>query len=103
LLQILRRVSCRLEPLEPLLGCSARPSPLRGWFETFDDRDDVSLVLKTFPNPHNDVAAQLAANRQAQDQHKTLSEQLAKCREENGLLQEIHVDRPFFDLIFKRL
>jgi glycosyltransferase involved in cell wall biosynthesis len=36
---------------------------LRGWFETFDDRDDVSLVLKTFPNPHNEVAAQLAELR----------------------------------------
>lgn len=36
---------------------------LRGWFETFDDRDDVSLILKTFPNPHNEVAAQLAALR----------------------------------------
>ena len=36
---------------------------LRGWFETFDADDDVSLVLKTFPNPHNDVGAQLAALR----------------------------------------
>ena len=36
---------------------------LRGWFETFDDTDDVSLVLKTFPNPHNDVAEQLASLR----------------------------------------
>lgn len=36
---------------------------LRGWFETFDDDDDVSLVLKTFPNPHNNVAAHLAELR----------------------------------------
>lgn len=36
---------------------------LRGFFETFDDTNDVSLVLKTFPNPHNDVTQQLAALR----------------------------------------
>lgn len=36
---------------------------LRAMFETFDVDDDVTLVLKTFPNPHNDVAAQLAALR----------------------------------------
>ncbi len=33
---------------------------LRGYFGSFDDGDDVTLVLKTFPNPHNQVAEQLA-------------------------------------------
>jgi glycosyltransferase involved in cell wall biosynthesis len=33
---------------------------LRGFFETFDLEDDVTLVLKTFPNPHNNVTALLA-------------------------------------------
>ena len=33
---------------------------LRGYFETFDETDDVSLVLKTFPNPHNEVKRMLA-------------------------------------------
>jgi glycosyltransferase involved in cell wall biosynthesis len=34
---------------------------LRAFGQAFSDRDDVSLVLKTFPNPHNDAAAQLSA------------------------------------------
>ena len=29
---------------------------LRAYFEAFTDDDDVTLVLKTFPNPHNNVA-----------------------------------------------
>jgi glycosyltransferase involved in cell wall biosynthesis len=33
---------------------------LRAYFDVFTDADDVSLVLKTFPNPHNDVAGELA-------------------------------------------
>lgn len=37
---------------------------LRAYFETFSSADDVSLVLKTFPNPHNDVATILAALRE---------------------------------------
>ena len=32
---------------------------LRAYFLAFTGADDVSLVLKTFPNPHNEVAAQL--------------------------------------------
>ena len=33
---------------------------LDAYFATFDTHDDVTLILKTFPNPHNDVAATLA-------------------------------------------
>jgi glycosyltransferase involved in cell wall biosynthesis len=29
---------------------------LRAYFDAFSGGDDVSLILKTFPNPHNDVA-----------------------------------------------
>ena len=36
---------------------------LRGYFQTFTNTDDVSLLLKTFPNPHNDVAKLLEALR----------------------------------------
>lgn len=33
---------------------------LKAYGEAFDCNDDVVLVIKTFPNPHNDVRAQLA-------------------------------------------
>jgi glycosyltransferase involved in cell wall biosynthesis len=36
---------------------------LRGFFESFDDTDDVTLLLKTFPNPHNEVDALLESLR----------------------------------------
>lgn len=36
---------------------------LRAYFEEFTNDDDVSLVLKTFPNPHNDAGALLAELR----------------------------------------
>ena len=36
---------------------------LEAYFDAFDDRSDVSLVLKTFPNPHNEVAQLLARLR----------------------------------------
>jgi glycosyltransferase involved in cell wall biosynthesis len=36
---------------------------LRAYFETFTDDDDVSLLLKTFPNPHNEVSRLLAELR----------------------------------------
>lgn len=38
---------------------------LRAYFEAFTDEDDVSLILKTFPNPHNDVGQVLADLRSA--------------------------------------
>ncbi len=34
---------------------------LRAYAEAFRAGDDVSLTIKTFPNPHNNVAAQVAA------------------------------------------
>lgn len=37
---------------------------LEAWARAFSDADDVTLVIKTFPNPHNDVEAQIAALRQ---------------------------------------
>jgi glycosyltransferase involved in cell wall biosynthesis len=36
---------------------------LRAYFERFTGGDDVTLVLKTFPNPHNDVGELLARLR----------------------------------------
>src|SRR5690606_23328993 len=39
---------------------------LAAYGKAFRAEDDVALVIKTFPNPHNDVAEQLAAAR-AQD------------------------------------
>lgn len=38
---------------------------LAAWFEAFSGADDVTLVLKTFPNPHNDVGRLLAELRSA--------------------------------------
>lgn len=38
---------------------------LEAFGRAFRAGDDVCLVIKTFPNPHNDVAAQLAAKRAA--------------------------------------
>ena len=35
---------------------------VRAFFDQFTDDDDVTLVLKTFPNPHNQVAELLAAS-----------------------------------------
>lgn len=37
---------------------------LRAYGQAFSQDDDVSLIIKTFPNPHNDVAAQLAQQQQ---------------------------------------
>ncbi|WP_185633554.1 glycosyltransferase [Burkholderia stagnalis] len=37
---------------------------LDAFAKAFTVRDDVSLIIKTFPNPHNTVAAQIAALRQ---------------------------------------
>ncbi len=37
---------------------------LEAYFAAFDSSDDVTLVLKTFPNPHNEVAALLERLRQ---------------------------------------
>lgn len=38
---------------------------LAAYGQAFSSRDDVSLVIKTFPNPHNDVEQQLRAARAA--------------------------------------
>lgn len=38
---------------------------LKAYGEAFDNSDDVALVIKTFPNPHNDVAAQIERCRSA--------------------------------------
>lgn len=36
---------------------------LEAWARAFSDADGVKLVIKTFPNPHNDVEAQIAELR----------------------------------------
>ncbi|WP_312062132.1 glycosyltransferase [Brevundimonas sp.] len=36
---------------------------LEAWARAFSDADGVTLVIKTFPNPHNDVEAQIAELR----------------------------------------
>ncbi len=38
---------------------------LEAYFSAFSGSDDATLVLKTFPNPHNEVADQLARERAA--------------------------------------
>lgn len=47
---------------------------LAAFGKTFSIHDDVSLVIKTFANPHN-----------------TIHEQLARCRTENPLYPDVHV------------
>lgn len=37
---------------------------LEAYGQAFRDRHDVSLIIKTYPNPHNDVAEQLERRRQ---------------------------------------
>ncbi|MFG6665193.1 glycosyltransferase [Sulfitobacter sp. 916] len=34
---------------------------LKAWAAAFGDREDVALIIKTFENPHNDIAAQIAS------------------------------------------
>jgi len=36
---------------------------LAAWALAFTNRDDVALLIKSFPNPHNDIADQIAALR----------------------------------------
>lgn len=38
---------------------------LAAWARAFTTRDDVTLVIKTFPNPHNDIEAQVAELRRS--------------------------------------
>lgn len=33
---------------------------LKAWSKAFGHRDDVALIIKTFENPHNDIASQIA-------------------------------------------
>lgn len=42
---------------------------LAAYGKAFRSSDDVVLVIKTFPNPHNDVEAQLAAARKADSEY----------------------------------
>ncbi|WP_077530412.1 glycosyltransferase [Vreelandella utahensis] len=38
---------------------------LAAWGQAFTHEDNACLIIKTFPNPHNDVVQQLAAHREA--------------------------------------
>ena len=42
---------------------------LAAYGRAFTVRDDVSLIIKTFPNPHNDAAQQIAASLRAQSDY----------------------------------
>ncbi|WP_321871300.1 glycosyltransferase family 4 protein [Burkholderia ubonensis] len=49
-------------------SCFPRKGPealLEGYGRAFSASDDVSLVIKTFPNPHNEIEQQLARYREA--------------------------------------
>ena len=60
LAELRSRVLLHISSAFPRKGVDAL---LRAYFEEFTDADDVSLVLKTFPNPHNDVEQLLAELR----------------------------------------
>lgn len=49
-------------------SCFPRKGPdilLTSFAEAFDKADDVQLVIKTFPNPHNDIADRISVLREA--------------------------------------
>jgi hypothetical protein len=64
---------------------------INGYVETALEalRGENDSLKKVKREQEADINAHLAANRQAHDQNRALSEQLSKCREENGLLLEI--------------
>jgi glycosyltransferase involved in cell wall biosynthesis len=52
-------------------SCFPRKAPdvlLEAWSRAFTRADPVRLVIKTFPNPHNDIEAQVAALREKHPQ-----------------------------------
>ena len=62
---------------------------LAAYGQAFRASDDVSLVIKTFPNPHNDVARQLAVLQEfdADYPHVTLIDRDCSAEELVGLYQ----------------
>jgi glycosyltransferase involved in cell wall biosynthesis len=76
-------------------SCFPRKAPdalLAAWGKAFRASDDVSLVIKSFPNPHNTVAAQLAKLRAADPEfpHVELIERDLSQAELVGLYQACH-------------
>ena len=68
--QGVRRERARGEPLTFLHVSSCFPRKgadvlLRAWAASFSDGDAVRLLIKSFPNPHNTIADDLAALREA--------------------------------------
>jgi glycosyltransferase involved in cell wall biosynthesis len=66
---------------------------LEAYGQAFRDRHDVSLIIKTYPNPHNDVAEQLERWRQGDPQypHVLLCQDDWTQAQIAGLYQACHV------------
>jgi glycosyltransferase involved in cell wall biosynthesis len=66
---------------------------LAAYAEAFTAADDVSLVIKTFPNPHNDVEAQIADLREAHPQlgHIVVLEEDLAPGQLKGLYEQCHM------------
>ncbi|RZI43622.1 glycosyltransferase [Herbaspirillum sp. HC18] len=65
---------------------------LEAYGKAFRDSDDVSLVIKTFPNPHNDVEAQLSRLRRQDPGYPEVVLINRDCTQEElvGLYQACH-------------
>lgn len=65
---------------------------LQAYGKAFRQGDDVSLVIKTFPNPHNDVEQQLACLRQDDPQYPDVVLINRDCSQEElvGLYRACH-------------
>lgn len=55
--------SCRFLHISSAFPRKGVDALLDAYFQEFTGADDVTLILKTFPNPHNEVAALLAQHR----------------------------------------
>ncbi|UOA33755.1 hypothetical protein DSM110093_03851 (plasmid) [Sulfitobacter sp. DSM 110093] len=62
---------------------------LKAWSQAFGDREDVALIIKTFDNPHNDIAAQIASKPGLSQVH-LISEDMSAI-EMSALMTAAHV------------
>ena len=62
---------------------------LKAWAKAFGKREDVALIIKTFENPHNDIAAQIASKPGLSQVHLISGDM--STMEISGLMASAHV------------
>lgn len=62
---------------------------LKAWAKAFGNREDVALIIKTFDNPHNDIATQIASTPGLSQVHLISGDMSAM--EISGLMASAHV------------